>query len=69
MINLYFIVCVRIINRWECERLIIGNISGANQSLCANRANFNMGHWINIQGTAHGEWEEGFAKVWLEAGD
>ena len=27
-----------------------GNISGANKSLRANRANFNLGHRINIQG-------------------
>ena len=45
------------------------NISGANQFFPVNHTNFNMGHWINIQGTTHGEWEEGFAKVWLEAGD
>ena len=37
--------------------LFIGNISGANQSLRANRVNFNLGHRINIQGEARGEWE------------
>ena len=35
--------------------LFIGNISGANQPLRANRANFNMGHWIHIQEDAQGE--------------
>ena len=29
---------------------MFGNISGANQSFHANRANFNLGHRINIQG-------------------
>ena len=42
-----------------------GNISGANQPLCANHANFNMGHRINIQEEGRREWEGGFAKVWL----
>ena len=32
-----------------------GNISGANQPIRANRANFNLGHWINIQGGVQGE--------------
>jgi len=40
-----------------------GNISGANQPLRANRANFNLGHQINIQGDEQGKWEGGFAKV------
>ena len=29
---------------------IMGNKSGANQSLRANHTNFDPGHWINIQG-------------------
>jgi len=39
------------------------NISGANQSLRANHANFNQNHQINIQGEGHREWEGRFAKV------
>ena len=40
-----------------------GNISGANQSLCANPTNFNLNHQINIQGKAQREWKGGFAKA------
>ena len=36
---------------------IYGNVLGANQSLRANYENFNLGHQINIQGGAQGEWE------------
>jgi len=32
----------------------IGNISGSNQPFRANRANFNLGHQINIQGEGAG---------------
>ena len=31
-------------------------------TLCANRANFNLDHQINIHGGAQGEREEGFCK-------
>ena len=31
----------------------------------ANYANFNLGHWINIQGEGCRGWAERFAKVWL----
>ena len=31
----------------------------------ANYANFNLSHWINIQGEGAGRWEERFVKVWL----
>ena len=33
----------------------IGNVSGANQPLRASYENFNLSHWINIQGV----WEIG----------
>ena len=36
---------------------INGNISCANQPLCANYRNFNLGHQINIQGEDAERWE------------
>ena len=37
-------------------------ISGANQSLCVNHANFNLSHRINIQGEGHRGWEADLQK-------
>ena len=31
------------------QDFMLGNISGANQSSRANRANFNLDHWFNIE--------------------
>jgi len=39
------------------------NILGANKPLHGNRANFNLGHWINILWGAQRGWEEGFVKL------
>jgi len=37
-------------------------ISGANQSLCVNHANFNLSNWINIQGEGAQEVGGGICK-------
>jgi len=65
----------RIRRKWqrpECPTIVMTyfkkNISGSNQSLYANRVNFNLSHRINSEGGVQGEWEGGFAKVRLEAG-
>ena len=39
----------------------IGNISGANKSLRANYANFNLGTGSTSKGGAQGRWKGGFA--------
>jgi len=45
------------------KALMLGNVSSANQLLRATMQTSNLGHMINIQGGAQGEWEGGFAKV------
>jgi len=53
----------RLLQVLESSHVNKGNILGANQPLRANRANFNLGHQINIQGDEQGKWEGEFAKV------
>ena len=40
-----------------------GNVSGANQPLRANYGNFNLSHWINIQGYE----ELGNFTIWIRS--
>ena len=42
---------------------LIGNILGANQSLCVNYANFNMGLISTSKGRGAERWEGGFVKL------
>jgi len=44
--NVQFTLGVFLANIWDNFN---DNVSGANQSLCANYGNFNLGHQINIQ--------------------
>ena len=68
IILLFFMHYLNFMNHESVTHIIKGNISGANQPLRANRANFNLGHLIHIQGGCAGGVGGGICKSVIRSG-